>query len=340
MDIEGLIVKRLAKSEKIRVSDIVKETGFSRAYINRFFKKLRDEGKVVLMGKANRATYLPASKSALFKARKSILTANKVLSNKGLAEDAVLEDVKNKTGIYLDVSKNVARILDYGFTEMLNNAIEHSRSKKIAISFSRNANGATFVVRDWGVGIFKNIMRKMKLKNELEAIQDLTKGKQTTSPGEHTGEGIFFTSKVADMLVIHGSGKKLIFNNILDDVFIEDLKPITGTKVSFFINLKAARNLQKVFKEYSGETFEFSKTLASVKLYKLDTAYISRSQARRIISGLEKFKTVVLDFKGVDTVGQAFVDEVFRVWQDRHPQIKIQYANANQNIKFMIKRSL
>jgi len=57
--------------------------------------------------------------------------------------------------------------------------------------------------------------------------------------------------------------------------------------------------------------------------------HISRSQAKRLLMGLEKFKQVVLDFKGVSSVGQAFVDEVFRVFQNEHPDIAIQYFNAN-----------
>jgi hypothetical protein len=43
------------------------------------------------------------------------------------------------------------------------------------------------------------------LKNHLEAIQDLLKGKQTTMPKSHSGEGIFFTSKIADNLTISSS---------------------------------------------------------------------------------------------------------------------------------------
>lgn len=57
MDIRNLILKKLKNNKKIKVSDIVKATGFSRAYINRFFQELRDEGKIVLLGRANRAQY-------------------------------------------------------------------------------------------------------------------------------------------------------------------------------------------------------------------------------------------------------------------------------------------
>ena len=74
-------------------------------------------------------------------------------------------------------------------------------------------------------------------------------------------------------------------------------------------------------------------------MYHHDVDYVSRSQARRILAGLEKFKTVEFDFKDVATVGQAFADEVFRVWQTAHQTIEVVVKNANENIMLMIKRA-
>ena len=339
MDIKDLILKRFKKKKEVKVSEIVKETGFSRAYVGRFFQGLKNEGRIVLIGKANKARYVLAEKVAISRAKKLILSVRKILRNKNLSEDLVLNEIKRDTGIFSALSKNVSDVVDYAFSEMLNNAIEHSKSPKIEIQMRRNAAGVVFDVRDWGVGIFKNIMKKRKLKNEFEAIQDLLKGKQTTAPKEHTGEGIFFTSKVADLLTIQSSTKKLIFNNILDDIFIREAKKTKGTKVSFTISIRSKTDLNNVFKKYSEGAFVFDKTITRIALYKLDSAFISRSQARRVLSGLEKFKKIVLDFKNVDTVGQSFADQVFRVWKRRHPDIEIKYQNANKNIVFMIKRA-
>lgn len=340
MDIQKLVLKELVKKKKIKVVDIVRATGFSRAYINRFFKELRNKRKIVLIGKANKAHYISAEKDIAVAAKKKILSLRRILKNVNLSESIVLDETKRDTGIFLDLPKNVAAILDYAFTEMLNNAIEHSHSDKIIVVMERDVKGINFQVIDFGIGIFKNIIKKRKLKNELEAIQDLLKGKQTTLPKEHTGEGIFFTSKAGDKLIIRGSGKKLIFDNILKDVFIEDIKAIKGTKIKFEISKNSKQNLSSLFREYSGKAFEFSKTKVTVNLYEIDNAYISRSQARRILNGLDKFKIIILDFKKVKAAGQGFADEVFRVWQNHHPNIEIIYKNTNQNISFMIKRAL
>ncbi len=339
MDIKKIILEKLNKNGEVKISDITEKTGFSRTYINRFLKELKEDEKIILVGKANRAHYVLPDKNKILKAKKEILSSHYVLKNKNLSEDETLDKIKKDTGIFLNLSENIALIVDYAFTEMLNNAIEHSKSEKIDISASRDKNFIQIDLIDAGIGIFNSIIKKRKLKNELEAIQELTKGKLTTAPKEHSGEGIFFTSRVVDKLIIQGSNKKLIFDNILNDLFIKDIKKLKGTKITFFVRVGSKRRLENIFKEYAGETFEFAKTEVVVKLYKTDTNYISRSQARRILIGLEKFKTIILDFRNIGTIGQAFADEVFRVWQSHHPTLKIQYQNSNENIVFMIKRA-
>ncbi len=337
MDIHALILELLKRQGSVRAAEVVKRTGFSRTYVNRFFKQLCDDGTLILLGRANTARYFAANGAEAQKAKLGIREIHRVLLNRDLAEDDVLRQLKHETGIFLQLPANIARILDYAFTEMLNNAIEHSRSKNIDIRIRRLNGTIAFAVVDKGVGIYNAIKRSHHLANELEAIQELIKGKLTTDPKRHSGEGIFFTSKVADELVIKGSGKKLIFDNRRGDVFVRDLKPIIGTIVEFSISVKSKKDLKSIFADYAGEGYEFAKTVVTVELFKSEGDYVSRSQARRVLTGLDKFKTVILDFKGVDTVGQAFADEVFRVWQKDHPAIRIDARNADDNVRFMIQ---
>jgi len=334
-----LIVRLLDKKGQVKAAEIVKATGFSRAYVNRFFQELRDEGKIVLLDRANRARYVPATEKALARAKQEVTFVHRILKNKNLLEDVVLDDVKKTSVLFQNMPETVSRILDYAFTEMLNNAIEHSQSDKIEITMERSGQSASFSVIDKGVGIFNNIMEKKHLSNPLEAIQELLKGKQSTAPETHSGEGIFFTSKVADVYTIQSGCKKIIFNNVLKDIFLKDIKNVVGTKVAFSLGLDSKRKLSDIFKKYTDEAFNFSKTELTVKLYKLGIDYVSRSQARRIVSGIDKFKKIILDFKNVDTIGQGFADEIFRVWNTHYPEISIEVVNANENAQFMIKRA-
>jgi len=339
MEIKDLILKKLKENGEVRSSEIVKDTGYSRAYVNRFFKELYEEGILILIGKANRAKYIPADKKLIEIEIHSIQKIHKILNNLNLHEDEIFKNIKKSSGIIGGLNKNVSNILEYAFTEMLNNAIEHSVSKKIEIFIERKINNIIFIIRDWGVGIFNNIMAKKNLDNEMEAIQDLIKGKQTTAQKYHSGEGIFFTSKVADILTIQSSRKKIIFDNLIDDIFISDIKNIKGTRVVFSINLNSKREIIKIFNKYTDNNYKFSKTEIIIKLYEEGINYVSRSQARRVLVGLEKFKTIMLDFKDVDTIGQAFADEVFRVWKTKYPDISVIWRNTNENVLFMINRA-
>lgn len=340
MNIKDLILKRLKTKKEITSADIIRATGFSREYIGRFFRLLQKEGTITLVGKANQARYVMARPGRINAARRQIVKKRLVLRNKGLREDAVLERLKQETGIWFGLSAHVAAILDFGFTEMLNNAIEHSGSAAITVEIERQAERVVFEVIDSGVGIFNNIMRKRKLGSESEAIEDLMKGKQTTMPKAHSGEGIFFTSKVADILLIQSEKTKLEFNNHVEDIFVKiRAHRIQGTRVTFSLSTRSKKVLRRVFRQYSDDTFSFSKTKVTVRMFAAEDGYISRSQARRLVSGMEKFRTIILDFKNVATVGQAFADEVFRVFKRQHPKIVMSPVNMNKAVKFMVERA-
>ena len=337
MDVKDLIFDFLKTKGRVTTADVVGKTGLSRAYAQRFLKDLASEGTIVRIGKANQAHYVLASKKGVPPGRP--LRVRKILANKNLAEDKVLAKIKEESSIFQKMSGNVSSIIDYAFNEMLNNDIEHSSSDKIDIIFMKTSTDIRFSVADRGVGIFNNIRKKKRLASTMDAIQELLKGKETTAPEAHSGEGIFFTSKIADSLTIKSFEKKIVFDNIGQDIYIKDIQSTKGTKVDFVLNLKSKKTLSDLFHQYTDESFQFSKTGVKVKLYHHDVDYVSRSQARRILAGLEKFKTVEFDFKDVATVGQAFADEVFRVWQTAHQTIEVVVKNANENIMLMIKRA-
>ncbi len=337
MEIRTIILNKIKKQGQVTTADLVRKTGLSRAYAQRFLKNLAAEGAIVLIGKANQAHYIPPSKKSTGIAKP--LSVRRIMINKGLTEDKVLREIKEKSAIFQGVAGNVSSIIDYAFTEMLNNAIEHSASEKVDVVMTKTATDIRFTVMDWGIGIYNNIMKKKRLGTTMEAIQNLLKGKETTAPAAHSGEGIFFTSKIADLLTIKSFEKKLVFDNVRQDIYVKDLKPVRGTRVDFVLGLKSKKKLADLFAKYTDESFQFSKTGVKVKLYHQDVDYVSRSQARRILASLEKFKTIEFDFQDVKTIGQAFADEIFRIWQAEHKDVKFVTKDANENVMLMIKRA-
>jgi anti-sigma regulatory factor (Ser/Thr protein kinase) len=331
------IEQKLTSRGRVTTAEVAKATGLSRTYIHRILQGMENAGRVRKVGKANRARYVVNESSRLLAALADELVYNRFLKNRNLQEDVVLKDIKRQTAILRDVPHNVGRIVDYGFTEILNNAIEHSRSATITVHLERTERAIGFSVIDRGIGIFRNIKESHGLESEIEAIQFLLKGKQTTDPKHHSGEGLFFSSRVASLLQIKSSNYRLTFDNRLPDVLVADIKGVKGTRVEFWVDLATTVDLTEVFNRYTGEALTFDRTEVRVALYKLDSEYLSRSQARRVLAGLEKFSHIVLDFEHVLSIGQAFADELFRVWKNDHPGVTLEPINVPGSVLAMIR---
>lgn len=100
------------------------------------------------------------------------------------------------------------------------------------------------------------------------------------------------------------------------------------------LNNHSIRIDSDIFKKYSSEDgISFSKTVVPVTLARYgDEKLVSRSQAKQLLSRVDQFESVVLDFAGVDSIGQAFADEVFRVFSRSHPNTNIVSIRANESI--------
>lgn len=337
MRLEDEILSYAKTVEKFRTSDVVGAlaVSYSRPYVSNKLKNLCDKGLLLKAGTGAHVYYaLPEKADVLYR------KIHRRLRNVDLKEHEVLEPLFKQAPFLPKLKDNVKSIFDYAFSEMLNNAIEHSKSNNIEIDVGEANNYLTFTIRDFGIGVFRNVMGKRNLKNELEAIQDLLKGKVTTEPRSHSGEGIFFTSKIADVFVEESYDYELRIDNLVKDIFVEEIKSLKGTKVTFKIGLNSDKHLNDIFKAYQSEpdSHAFDKTEVHVKLYRMGTVHVSRSQARRVLIDLDKFKKVILDFDSVPTVGQAFADEIFRVFAQKHPEIEIIPKNMNEIVKFMIER--
>jgi anti-sigma regulatory factor (Ser/Thr protein kinase) len=309
----------------------------TRQYLSTILGEMVKEG-VLIREKAGRNTEYALPKNLNRLSGKVAVS----LKNQNLEEHIVWDALKERSPLLKTLKENVFSVLDFAFQEMMNNAIEHSQSAQIKADIYKKEGDVFFDVSDTGIGVFRNIKTRFKLNSEIEAIQELLKGKTTTKPAGHTGQGIFFTSKVADLFILDSFDYRLRVDNQIDDLFIEKLeKPVKGTKVIFKIATNSKRHAGTVFKKYETDpedTAAFDKTEVPIKLYTMSTIYISRSQARRVLMGLQKFKSVVFDFEGVPTIGQAFADEVFRVWRRRYPNTQIRPINMNEAVKFMVDR--
>lgn len=305
--------------------------GISRQAVNRHMQNLIAQGALVGKGSTRSRTYHLAP---------MVKWSGEYAISPDLAEDRVWrEDIAPQLGSMPD---NVNEIWQYGFTEMLNNAIDHSGGTQVLVALEKTAMTAEIMIMDNGEGIFRKIQRALGLADERHAVLELAKGKLTTDPEHHTGEGIFFTSRMFDKFDILSGG--VFFTHELsedEDWIMERDQFKSGTAVWMKLDNHTSRSVSKVFRRFAApEEFAFTKTVVPVRLAQYgDDRLVSRSQAKRLLNRVDRFKTVIFDFEGVDSIGQAFADEVFRVFANKHPAIDLQAIGMNASVRRMVSRA-
>lgn len=265
-------------------------------------------------------------------------SAQETFAREGLREDIVWR--KLCVPVVGDLPENVRAVWQYGITEMVNNAIDHSGSPELTVSIWRNALYTTAAVADRGEGIFLKIQRAFELYDPREAILELAKGKLTTDPDNHTGEGIFFASKMFDAFDIRSGALHFMHDADLLDVLIERPGDAPGTLVVMRIDNDSSRTTREVFDQFAvPEEFTFAKTIVPVRLAQYEgEKLVSRSQAKRLTMRFERFQSVILDFDGVAEIGQAFADEVFRVFRVAHPKTALVPIHMTDAVREMVGR--
>ena len=307
------------------------EFGITRQAVNKHLSNLIKEKALVEAGNTRNRTYKLCP----------IAEARKVYAlTSDLQEDVVWRN--DVLQILAGLPENVIDIWSYCFTEMFNNAIDHSGATAISVTVERTATSTTINIYDDGIGIFKKIQDALGLLDERHAVFELSKGKLTTDPARHTGEGIFFTSRMVDAFQILSSETFFSHNfGNTEDWILQDEKPARGTLVIMRLNNHTSRTLKKVFSEFSSDDdIGFTKTVVPVRLAQYgDDKLVSRSQAKRLLDRVDRFKTVIFDFNQVVAIGRSFADEIFRVFQNSHPLIELIPINANTDVQDVIVRA-
>ncbi len=256
---------------------------------------------------------------------------------KDLAEDQIWS--RDVSLALNTLPQNVQNIWHYCFTEMFNNAIDHSGGSEIFVRIAKTAATTQIMLKDNGVGIFRKIQSELGLLDERHAILELAKGKLTTDPTRHTGQGIFFSSRMVDSFDILAGGAFFTHQFGAENDWILEVPESThGTAVFMKLNNHSSRSDAQIFRQYSSDDgYDFTKTVIPVRLAQYgEDKLISRSQAKRLLSRVDLFKVVVFDFKEVESIGQAFADEIFRVFERSHPDIELTAIHANPGIQQII----
>lgn len=243
-------------------------------------------------------------------------------------------------------SDNINQIWQYSFMEMMNNAIDHSQAETVYIAIHQNYLNTTIIIDDDGIGIFNKIKMYYGYSTLDDAVNELFKGKLTTDKNNHSGEGIFFTSRILDQFAAVSDGKIFthdkyseILENLEDIDSLKDWKDRRGTLILMGLSNFSNKILKEVFDMFADTDGGFTKTHIPLKnIY--ETFPVSRSQAKRLCNRFEDFKEIELDFAGIPEIGQGFAHEIFVVFQNKHKDVNIIPINVSDDVNKMIKHVL
>lgn len=331
-DIKDFILNNLSSHPKNISPFTAEHFGTTRQAISRHVRALIRDGLLVFTGNTKAREYK----------LKNILDEGFYIDvNPDLREDVVW---RNKIYPFVrDLKKNVLDVCQFGFSEILNNVIDHSESVGVDITVTRTPINIRFAISDSGIGIFNKIQNDFKLDDPRHALLELSKGNLTSAPTRHSGQGIFLTSRMSNYFSILSGSLHYSIEDDSDGWLIEadeGRKNIEGTYITITVNDNSPKTVQQVIDKHGDDdSLAITKTHVPIKLAKYKgEQLVSRSQAKRLLVRFDRFREVMLDFKGIESIGPAFADEIFRVYKQDHPKVLIRYVFANPSIVKTIEK--
>jgi anti-sigma regulatory factor (Ser/Thr protein kinase) len=325
--IPELIRVLVADRGSVTAGEVAKAAGVTRQAAHYHLVRMVRSGELRRVGAGRGSRYVPDA------------DLDRPYSLEGLEEDRVWDEVVRDVQSIQDAPSNVRSIIRYAFTEMLNNAIDHSGGTEARVKvWARDP--LSFEINDDGVGAFRHVRERLELPDDLAALQQLSKGRETTAPDRHSGEGIFFTSKAVDVFELDANRLRWIVDNDRGDQAIGEAPEHAGTRVRCDVDPATRRTLEEVFAPFVDEgSLRFDRTRVPLALFETEGRFVSRAEAKRLGTRLDRFREAVLDFSGVDEVGLAFVDELFRVWAGEHPETRLVPINMSPVVERVVRRA-
>lgn len=307
---------------------VVERTGLSRASANKALARLVALNWLVREGSPRKPVHRPGL----------LRQVVQQYALQGLQEDVPWA---RDFAPYITVAPHVLQMTQHAFVELLNNAIDHSEGTSVTVSLRQTPSHIQLLVSDDGRGLFDKIEAAFDIADPTLAMFELSKGKLTSAAKRHTGRGLFFTSRLADVFDLHAN-QVAFQQRDWDGAGWRPGRALQrrGTSIYASIALDTERTLESVLNRWSldGQGFGFERTVVPVRLMTSEHVGLeSRAQARRVASRLSAFKRAEIDFDGVARIGHGFADELFRVQMSEQPALDLLPINMTPAVAAMVR---
>lgn len=243
---------------------------------------------------------------------------------------------------FFQLPPNVARLAQHAFSELVNNAVDHSGGSHVTVSMRQTPMHLQLLVSDDGRGVFDCIQQTFDIGDADLAMLELAKGKLTSQPERHAGRGLFFTSRLADVFDLHANQLAFQYRGWDRRSWYRGKPmPREGTSIFMAIALDTPRTLDEVLRAHSadGAGYGFDTTQVPLRLIAggPNTGLESRAQARRVASRLARFRRAEVDFSGIEDVGHGFADELFRIFVRDQPGVELVPVGMAPRVAAMVE---
>jgi DNA-binding transcriptional ArsR family regulator/anti-sigma regulatory factor (Ser/Thr protein kinase) len=340
------IAALLERGRPLSAAEIARRLKVAKPTVSRHLTAMIKDGRVVREGQGKRIKFrngfasmalasdeVPTEKRDIRTPPPSPLSFVRRYPRAVISEDRVWQELQSLHPTLARLPAPARELFQYAFTEMLNNAIEHSGGREVEVRFAQASDDTlSFEILDDGVGLFQRLRDQLGLGSVDEAVKKLSQARLPAAPDGRAGAGLFFSSRAARRFEVDSNGFRWMVDNQTGNTAVAASEPRKGTRVRYQGELQPRRTLGDLFARYSEHTV-VHKTRVVVTL---GTSFISRKEAQRLLTPLERFHTVVLDFKDVKEIGQGFADEVFRVWPGSHPHVTLEPINMSPVVSLMV----
>ncbi len=323
---EKFLLQCIYDEDKDFVEHTMQKYGVSKSTVYNYLTTLQNNGEVERVGGSMpyRVTYQS--------------TRITVDPTKERSEDRLF--ARDIAPLLEELPFNVQKIWRYAITAMLNNALEHSRASAIVCVVSRNRLNTIVGVLDNGTGIFRRIQqdvreRKGEMLTSAEAAALLFSGGYTGAPETHSGQGIFFVSRLMDHFAIRSENQLFTPHGEDEEEAGERFR---GTAVQMALANDSTNDLSALMNKYIDPDAGFVRTEIPVARFFGGTMPMSRSEARRLGAILANFREAELDFAGLAEIGPDFAHELFGVLAVKLPMLHMQVVNASPAIAATLRR--
>jgi len=315
---------------------VAEEYGISRQAVNRHLQELASAGQIRGSG---------ATRARVWEVAPTLGTTKQLRITPVITEDRVWSEYGRP--LVRDTPAGVHAIAQFGLTAAVANVIDHADASRVTITAARDGASVRFTVTDDGAGIFRTLIDAFGFEDDRHALFELSKGRLTTKPAGHAGVALFLALRMFDGFEIQ-SGRSVFAYDGNAGTWRADTSPreLKGTSVGMRVRLSSERSMDDVidwYMEASGEASErrLARMHVHAALLQRDgDALVSREQARRLLNRVDTCREVLLDLRGVETIGPAFADEVFRVFRTQFPDTTVVTLNAGPGVRTRIHETL